>query len=281
MYQQITLAINPIVFRDIVINELSVLGYDSFWEIEEGVKAYIAHNDYDKAALETKLSSLKTYCKVELLSVEALANINWNEEWEKQFEPVIIDNKLLIKAPFHDVDGVFQQVLTIQPKMSFGTGHHATTYLVSERMFDLDLKNKAVLDFGSGTAILSILAEKLGSEQILAIDNDEWSYDNAKENAQLNNCSKIQIELGNNQFFEGQKFDIILANINRGVILATMKQLANSITDDGRILFSGILKEDIPIVNETAVKNGLNLVFQKEKQSDKNTWMLLEYVLVE
>jgi ribosomal protein L11 methyltransferase len=168
---------------------------------------------------------------------------NWNEVWESNFEPVQVEDFVGIRASFHQpIQGVEHEIV-ITPKMSFGTGHHATTYLVMQAMRQLDWKNKSVFDFGTGTGILAILAEKLGAESVLAIDNDDWCIENATENVVINLCSKIKIAKANSAEM-GRRFDIILANINKHIILSNITYLGNSLQKGGLILLSGLLEED-------------------------------------
>lgn len=197
---------------------------------------------------------------------------NWNEEWEQSFEPVIIPEKVGVRAFFHaPVKGVKHEIV-ITPKMSFGTGHHATTYLMMEQMLDLEFREKTVFDFGTGTGILSILAEQLGALSVFAIDNDEWSVTNALENIGMNNCTKIQISL-NNSWERTKKFDIILANINKGVILDNREHLVRSLVKEGLLILSGLL-----VTDQREIEAAFEPVLGKPLfTTEKNNWISLTF----
>ncbi|CAG0905794.1 unnamed protein product, partial [Darwinula stevensoni] len=199
------------VWKDIVIAYLSENGFDSFWETESGISAYAeinfdAENVLNNLISEYNLTSLKWNKKI-------LEQINWNQEWEKHFEPINIDDKILVRADFHPENPFIQEEIIIQPKMSFGTGHHETTYLMLQNMINIDFKNKFVLDIGCGTGILAIYAKMKHAQNVIAIDNDQWAYANSIENAERNNLS-FDIILGDFSKIQNEKFDIILANIN-------------------------------------------------------------------
>lgn len=200
---------------------------------------------------------------------------NWNATWESNFEPVLLPGFCSVRASFHPpVPGIPYEI-TITPKMSFGTGHHATTKLMMLHMQALDLKEKRVWDYGTGTGILAILAEMLGASSVEAIDIDEWSYENALENCQNNNCSRVQVALGDISLVAGKRYDIILANINRHILLDSMKQLSEALEADGTLILSGILKEqDTDIILESAAANGLKAV----RFMDERGWAAIAFV---
>ncbi len=203
-------------------------------------------------------------------SLNIIEQQNWNAEWEHSFEPVIINDFATIRASFHQpVIGVEHDII-ITPKMSFGTGHHATTYLMLQQMKELDFKYKNVIDFGTGTGVLAILAEKLGAQNIFAIDNDEWSIDNAKENIEANNCSKIKLVLAN-EMINSKKVDIVLANINLNVIVKNIEKIKRACLPETYVLLSGLLVQDIEQISELLTVSGFDI----KKIIDKNNWIVV------
>ncbi|MEN9943370.1 MAG: hypothetical protein RLZZ91_1371 [Bacteroidota bacterium] len=248
-YTVYTFEVFPLIpGNDLVIASLSELAFDSFQETEEGVEAYVpSHLDNEElqnALLELILEDVTIH-----FSKKEMEDINWNAEWESQFDPIDVDNLCRVRAPFHEAKaGVLD--LIIEPKMSFGTGHHATTYLVLQKMFELDFKDKEVIDMGSGTAVLAIAAEKLGARKVWAIDIDEWAYENAIENLDRNNCSKIEALLGVEDLLDGKNADIFIANINRNILLAQAKHYENSTKSGAPLLLSGFYENDVPALLE-------------------------------
>lgn len=231
---------------EILIAQLSEIGFDGFEEGENFLLGYIADDKLNEDQLKKIISSHQlTYSK------NLIEQKNWNEEWEKNFEPVIVNDFVAIRAHFHQPVKNVEHEIIITPKMSFGTGHHATTYMMMQQMPSIDFKNKNVFDFGTGTGILAILAEKLGAAKITAIDNDEWSISNASENIERNNCKNIQLLLRDSPVTLG-KFDVILANINKNVILQYLTMLVDSLIENGHLLVSGLLKEDETHILKTA-----------------------------
>jgi ribosomal protein L11 methyltransferase len=195
---------------------------------------------------------------------------NWNEEWEQNFQPVIIDSFCAVRAHFHTPVAGVQHEIIITPKMSFGTGHHATTYLMIRHMQSLSFAGKKVLDFGTGTGVLAILAEKLGATSITAIDNDEWSIVNAQENISLNHCSKINVEAAD-RLQMNDTFDIVLANINKHVLINSMAGIKQHLTQDGVVLMSGLLTGDRSDIEKAALQENLSVFEAKEKDN----WLCL------
>ena len=259
---------------EILIAELDELGYDSFREEEYGLYAYIAEHDFDMHKVkEIYAVKEKIYGNIEFKH-ELFKEKNWNEYWEKNFQPVDINEILIIKAPFHNIEKTYKYEIILEPKMSFGTGHHASTWLMLSGMMDMDFNDKKVLDIGCGTGILSIFAWMLGSKEILAIDNNDWAFENAKENILLNNAGNIKIKLGEiSDIGANNIYKIILANINRNVILKEMKHYIEHLNPGGEILFSGILTENFNDINDMAI--GLNLILVKKEE--RNNWLLLRY----
>lgn len=252
--------------NDELIALLNEFGFEGFEEDDRWLKAFIPEDKFNPVEFEKlidKLSSV-TYSKT------TIENINWNKQWEESFEPVVVDDFVAIRAHFHQAIKGVQHEIIITPKMSFGTGHHATTFLMMQQMKNLDFKDKTVLDFGTGTGVLAILAEKLHAKSILAIDNDEWSITNTIENTGQNNCSTITIEL-HNEIPAGNTFDIILANINLNVIVSSMQSIVQSSKSGTQILLSGFLKE-----NENAIKTALSTAGLKYiSTSNKGEWLCI------
>ena len=249
-----------------LLNEQEFEGYE---ETETSLKAFIPKDKFNEVRFEeiVRLFSSLTYTKT------TVENINWNQQWEESFEPVVVDDFVAIRAHFHaPVPGVKHEIV-ITPKMSFGTGHHATTHLVIQQMEAIDFAGKSVLDFGTGTGILAILAEKLGAASVLAIDNDEWSINNAKENILQNHCTKIVIEQ-HNSIPPVNKYDSILANINLNVITASLAAIELVANPGCVIIFSGFLKEDEVIMRENIKKAGLQFLSAHQK----GNWLAIKAV---
>lgn len=249
--------------NEVLIALLSEAGYYGFEETKNSLSAYIEQQNFDEIELNKILEIINVkYTK------SVIKEQNWNAEWEQGFEPVQVNKFASIRAGFHAPLTDVEHEIIITPKMSFGTGHHATTWLMMEQMSRLDFTGKSVLDFGTGTGVLAILAEKMGAINILAIDNDDWSIENARENIMANGADKIVIEKAS-AISPLKKYDIILANINLNVILASMPEIAQSIKAGGKILLSGFLEADIP-----AIENELKL-FKLEPSSitNRNGWV--------
>jgi ribosomal protein L11 methyltransferase len=224
---------------DLLIALLTDYGFEGFEEEELHLKAYININDFNVATFAEMLQPYQLS-----YDIHTIRSQNWNAVWEEHFEPVMVHDFVGIRAHFHQslASGV-QHEIVITPKMSFGTGHHATTYMMIEQMQHLDFHNRQVLDFGTGTGVLAILSIKLGAVHVLAIDIDEWSIENAKENIERNDCSHITVQQADG-LIANAKYDVILANINKNVILQNMLQLSDSLTIGGCLLLSGLLAED-------------------------------------
>ena len=258
--------------KEIIIALLSEMNYDGFEENDDVLKAFIPSNIYDENKLKAFSKDRKLF-----FSVSKLENKNWNTHWETNFQPVIINHSInntpwvVIRAAFHESIRDIKYELIITPKMSFGTGHHATTSMMIKMMSELDFSGKTVLDFGTGTGILAILSEKLGAAEIVAIDNDDQSIRNARENFGSNDCSKIRL-LQESTANVDIKFDIILANIIKGVILDNLTAFAKEMVKEGVILISGLLADDEQEILEKATEN--NLILDK-KVEDKN-WICLQ-----
>jgi ribosomal protein L11 methyltransferase len=245
---------------EILIAQLAQVGFEGFEEGENILKAFIKQNEFSAAAVDEIANSNKL--SYTLLNIEQQ---NWNAQWESSFEPVVINNFAAVRAGFHQPVKNVQHEIIITPKMSFGTGHHATTYLMMEQMSQLNFTGKSVMDFGTGTGVLAILAEKMGAIEIIAIDNDDWSIDNAKENIGNNKCTHIVIEKGES-IGANRKHDIILANINLNVIVQNMPLIAAACKPGTQILLSGFLSTDEAAIKSSLSANGLvfNTVTQQK-----------------
>ncbi len=235
------------------IAHLAEAGFEGFEEKENELIAYIPEKDFDERFLnELAFKYQLNYHK------EQIPEQNWNELWESNFPPVIIDDFVAVRADFHPpTTGVKYEIL-ITPKMSFGTGHHATTSMMIEQMRDLDFRDKQVFDFGTGTGILAILAEKLGAKSVLAADNDDWSVENAKENIQKNNCRRVEMRKMDS-LDDDSTYDVILANINKNVIVDQFEKMVSHLHKNGSLILSGLLTDDKNDILEIALRNNLHL----------------------
>ena len=200
---------------------------------------------------------------------------NWNEEWEKNYDPIVVEDKIYVRATFHKEDNSFPYEIIINPRMSFGTGHHATTWLMLKNQMRVDHKGKTVLDAGTGTAILAIMAEKLGAREVIAYDNNSWSIENAPENVSLNHCRNIEIMEGTiGSLRLGRRFDLILANINKNVLLSETGQYADHLVDGGKLILSGFYEQDDQSIIDCAASSGLELIHS----GHRNDWSSLVFV---
>ena len=270
-YVEVSFLLDPILpAREVLMAELAEIAFESFVESEEGLTAYIQQPDWNEGLLEGLMTSSIPDLKIswEIKTIEAT---NWNAEWEKSFDPISVDGACLIRAPFHEIQGDYKFVITIEPKMSFGTGHHATTHLIISEMLQMEWEGLDVLDMGSGTAVLAILAEKMGARDIDAIDIDEWAFENAEENASRNDCSKIRCLLGGAELLGDKKYDIILANINRNILLRDMHLYRAVLKDGGKILFSGFYEQDVTELEKVATPLGLKI----QNKRLMNEWCML------
>ena len=257
---------------EILIAELGYAGFESFVETEEGVMAYIQKDEWNETILDDIyiLSSDEFEITSEFSEIE---QTNWNEEWEKNFNPIIVDNLVSVRAPFHEKPDT-KYDLIIEPKMSFGTGHHETTHMMIQHILNNDFKGKSVLDMGCGTGVLAILAEKVGAAKLDAIDIDNWCYLNSLENVERNDCQNISVYEGDVKLLEGKKYDSIIANINRNILLADIKSYAKCLNVNGSLFLSGFYQEDIPIIEEECNKQMLKL----EKTIQKGLWVSLKFI---
>ena len=257
---------------EILIAQLGLANFESFVETEDGVQAYIQEGDWTEDILADIqiLSSSEFEISYEL---ELIEQVNWNSEWEKNFEQIEVDGKVSIRAPFHENPNLEFDIV-IEPKMSFGTGHHETTHMMIQQLLDMDLSEKKTLDMGCGTGILAIFAEMRGAKPIDAIDIDSWCYENTLENVERNGCEFISSYEGDATLLKGKHYDVIIANINRNILLNDMQAYMDSLNEGGTILFSGFYKEDIPIIDAEVKKYGLRL----DRTIERNNWVSLRYL---
>jgi len=270
-YTEVDIKLNPVVpFADILVARLNEIEFESYTEDKTGVKAYVQTHLLDESAVKEIIAEVAELCEL-TFSITKVKQENWNKKWESNFDPVHINDRCVIRAHFHTAFPDVEQEIIITPKMSFGTGHHETTSLVMNEMFGIDFKDKSVLDMGSGTGVLAILAAKLGASSLIGIDFDEWAFENAVENAELNGVSNIDFIHGDADAIGETTFDIILANINRNIILQDIATYVGAMNEKSEILLSGFLKEDIPLILEKSEQLGLELVVSKHK----NKWQML------
>lgn len=257
---------------DILIAELGEAGFESFVENEDGISAYIQQKDWFETILED----------IQILNSEEFSisyhkniieQVNWNEEWEKNFNPIIVDDVCSVRAPFHEKPNTAYDIV-IEPKMSFGTGHHETTHMMIQHILKNDMTDKTVLDMGCGTAVLAILAEMKGAKQLDAIDIDNWCYLNSIENAERNNCRNITVLEGDASILEGKKYDVIIANINRNILLNDIQHYAECLNNSGVLFLSGFYKDDIDAIEDECKKYRL----KPAETIERNHWVALKFV---
>ena len=256
---------------EILIAELGYAGFESFVENEFGVVAYIQKNEWNVNILED-IQILKSDEFEISFTFEDIEQTNWNEEWEKNFNPIVVDDLVTVRAPFHEKPNT-KYDLIIEPKMSFGTGHHETTHMMIQHILKNDFKNKSVLDMGCGTGVLAILAEKVGASKLDAIDIDNWCYLNSLENVERNDCSNILVYEGDVSLLQNQNYDYIIANINRNILLHDIPTYAKHLNKNGKLFLSGFYEEDLELITNTCSENGM--VF-KDKII-KNKWVAVKF----
>lgn len=258
-------------YSEILLAELAEANFETFLEHESGFEAYVEGEGYDKALAEAILKKYQSVTSVDF-SFSQIQKRNWNEEWEKSYAPIVVDDKCLIRASFHQPEKQYPYEIIITPKMSFGTGHHQTTYLMVKSMLTIDHSNARVMDAGCGTAILSIMASKLGANDVEAFDIDDWSVINGYENTEINHCHNIRIQKGTiREVGLTGKFDIILANINKNVLLDEMGLYCSYLQPGGLLLLSGFFTLDIPDLLQEAAHHKLSEV----NRDDRETWASL------
>lgn len=255
---------------DILVAELAECGFESFEEGDNQLLAYIKEDELDAQGLDEIIQRYNV-----VPEKRTVVQQNWNAEWEKDFHPVTVEGFCTIRADFHEPDNAVEHDIIITPKMSFGTGHHATTQLMIEQMRDISFEGKQVFDFGTGTGVLAILAARLGAAGVMAIDTDEWSYENTVENIERNGTEGITVKQGSLEVVGKACYDIILANINRHILLQYMADMKNMLNPGGIVVMSGILDEDKGIITQEAKKQGL--IPKKEMARDK--WICLSFTV--
>lgn len=267
MSDYIQLTFHPVTTQqsEQLIAELNEIGFEGFEEADELLKAFIPVADFDEGRVNGVTSSNRLSYRKSIVK-----ETNWNQVWESNFEPVIVEDFVAIRAGFHQPITSVKYEIVITPKMSFGTGHHATTFMMMQGMQAIPFAGKSVFDFGTGTGVLAILAAMLGADQVVAIDNDEWSISNAKENIDNNRTGKIRLTRADTAAGLG-RFDVILANINKNVILANLKALVGQLAPGGILLLSGLLVTDEPDIRSALKGYGLNVV----SRAEKHNWLCL------
>ena len=257
---------------EILIAELGEKSFESFMETENGFSAFVQKDLWTKNILDDIYLLHSSEFTISH-TIEEIEQVNWNEEWEKNFEPIDVDGKCHVRAPFHPKTNAEFDIV-IEPKMSFGTGHHETTHMMIQHLLETDVANMKTLDMGCGTAILAILAEMKDAKPIDAIDIDNWCYLNSIENAERNNCHEISVYEGDASLLKDKKYDLIIANINRNILLNDMQQYVDCLNKKGILLLSGFYKEDFPFIDESCSEKGLTFV----KKFERNNWVSLKYV---
>ncbi|MDL1913060.1 MAG: 50S ribosomal protein L11 methyltransferase [Bergeyella sp.] len=260
-------------WTEILMAELTEVGFDSFSEEHDCLKAYIPKDSWK----EERLEDLNIFSQPKVgvtYQKEIMPHINWNEEWEKNFSPILVENTVLIRAEFHTPNPELHEIV-IQPKMSFGTGHHPTTYLMIQQMLDIDFRNKKILDMGCGTSILGIFAKQKGAQNLTCIDIDEWSIENSKENATRNKIIIDQLILGDAKCLGAEIYEVILANINRNILMSDFPTYNKVLQKGGLLLLSGLCffdredilaiskKENLRLLKETKKEEWISMLFQK------------------
>ena len=257
---------------EMLIAQLGHIGFESFVENENGVVAYIQKKEWNSNKVEDLYLLNSNEFNITFKHSE-IEQTNWNKEWEKNFNPIQVNGQVSIRAPFHDNPSLNFDIV-IEPKMSFGTGHHETTHMMVQHLLALDLKNKKVLDMGCGTGILAIFAEMKGAQPTDAIDIDSWCYENSLENVQRNGCKHITVLEGDSSLLKGREYDVVIANINRNILLSDMKTYTDCLSENGVLLLSGFYKDDISVIETEVIKYGLVL----DKMIQKNNWVALKYM---
>ncbi|GAB3778929.1 50S ribosomal protein L11 methyltransferase [Spirosoma horti] len=271
-YNELQLRLSP-DYTDILTAELAELGYESFVETDEGLNAYIIEPDFNEQALQELIAKYAAQTAI-AYEVNSLEKRNWNAEWERDYEPIEVADQVRVRASFHESDARFRYDIVINPKMSFGTGHHETTAMMMEQQLSLDFSGKTVLDVGSGTGILAVLAAKMGAEKVLAFDIEEWAVENARENAELNDCPQVGVFMGTIADVDPtSRYEIILANINRNVLLAEIATYTKLLTENGHLVVSGFYDHDAADIEQKAVAAGLVMA----NRLTTNQWTSLSF----
>ena len=273
---KISLTPNTEVNRDVISALLAEIGFESFVESETGVDAYIAEKSFLKEAFDAVLENIPLPGVDIQYGVEFIKSRDWNEEWEKNFfQPIVIQNQVIIHSSFHKDIPPFPYDIVIDPKMAFGTGHHSTTSMMVSYLLEQHLERKSLLDMGCGTAVLAILAHKRGARPVLAIDNDEWAYENSLENIHINQAAGIQVKLGDANLLGKERYDFIFANINRNILLNDIPVYAACMQPESSLFLSGFYMEDLAVISEACRQQSLELAGYKED----NRWVAARFAL--
>ncbi|EKF54960.1 ribosomal protein L11 methyltransferase [Galbibacter marinus] len=273
IYLEYTFKVTPAIpGTEILIAELGYAGFESFVEQEQGVIAYIQKQDWNPEILKDIVILKNPDFKISNSFTE-IKQQNWNQEWERNFRPIVVDEICTVRAPFHEVPNTKYDII-IEPKMSFGTGHHETTHMMIQFILKNDFKGKTVLDMGSGTGVLAILAEKQGAVSVDAIDVDNWCYLNALENVERNECHNIEVFEGDASLLSGKRYDVIIANINRNILLEDIPVYANCLNEQGMLYLSGFYKDDIPKIQERCEEFSLKFI----ENLEKNLWVAVKFI---
>jgi ribosomal protein L11 methyltransferase len=272
-YIEFQFIINPLQpASEILIAELSYAGFESFVENEEGLTAYVVSEEFDEEAFAGLHILQSDEFEITYTSQE-IEKVNWNIEWEKNFNPIIIDDQCSVRAPFHEKPETEFDII-IEPKMSFGTGHHATTHMMLQFILKNDWEGKTVLDMGCGTGVLAILTEMKGAKSVDAIDIDNWCYLNSMENVVRNNCELISVYEGAAELLERKHYDMIIANINRNILLEDISKYSECLNPGGKLFLSGFYIEDISTIEEECNLNGLKI----EDELEQENWAALSFI---
>lgn len=268
-YTELNLHLNPLeLFGEMLTYQLGEVGFEMFEDTPQGFKAYIQTANFNNDAVLEIIEGIKELnCEV-TYSIQDIPWQNWNAEWEKNYQPEIIGSKIYVRAEFHEANPSYPHEIIVQPRMAFGTGHHPTTSQVMEAMLDIDFKNKSLLDMGCGTGILAILGMQLGASSAYAIDYDPNSVDNSIENAQRNGYPQIEVALGSSELLEGKSYDIILANINRNIILNDLDKYAASLNAGGLLITSGYYTSDLSVIKNKAAEYHIDYL----QHTSQNDW---------
>ena len=255
---------------DLLVAKLYGLGFDSFEQKKTILSGFIVDSNFDLDNLKDNLIDSFTSS---ILEVKKIKNENWNALWESSFDPIVVSNACCVRAPFHSLDKSYDFDVIISPKMSFGTGHHATTFLMLKKILSFTLNSKSILDVGSGTGVLSILSEKMGASKVMALDIDPNAYENSLENIRLNNCSHISVVCGDVFNIDDANFDFLFANINKNVLLKEIEVYTKFLKKEGLLVLSGFFDSDFDSINQQALASNLIL----KSQDSKNTWQCVVY----
>ena len=278
-YFEVTFSANPCneTITDILSALTAEIGFESFVECEGGMQAYIQQSLFDEEALKNIIADFPIPDTEITYTITEPEDKDWNEEWEKNFfQPIVIDNRCVIHSTFHKDYPKAEYDIVINPQMAFGTGHHETTSSILGELLDADLKGKSVLDMGCGTSILAILASMRGADPVTAIDIDDWCVNNSRDNIALNNINNITVELGDASLLEGRKpFDVIIANINRNILLNDMAAYTACMHKGSEIYMSGFYVQDIDAIRSKGESLGLKFVHYREK----NNWAAVKLIM--